>query len=85
MTHLERFWSALYLSEGWYVWYRERSDKPAGRRNYARARAVVLFDRCLNYDIIEECEAYPKGNIDAACICGSWPGGKCLKCERTFI
>lgn len=24
---------------------------------------------------------YPKGNILANCICGSWPGGECLKCS----
>jgi hypothetical protein len=24
---------------------------------------------------------YPNGNVAAACVCGSWPGGDCLKCE----
>lgn len=24
--------------------------------------------------------AYPEGDVVAACVCGSWPGGKCLKC-----
>ncbi len=23
---------------------------------------------------------YPEGNIIANCLCGSWPGGECLKC-----
>jgi len=26
--------------------------------------------------------AYPEGDIVGPCICGSWPGGKCLKCPR---
>jgi hypothetical protein len=24
---------------------------------------------------------YPEGDVLAWCVCGSWPGGKCLKCE----
>lgn len=27
-------------------------------------------------------EAYPVGNVAGACICGSWPGGECLRCPR---
>lgn len=23
---------------------------------------------------------YPEGDVIAACVCGSWPGGKCLRC-----
>lgn len=23
---------------------------------------------------------YPTGDVVGACICGSWPGGRCLKC-----
>lgn len=26
---------------------------------------------------------YPTGQIVGACICGSWPGGECLKCPPT--
>ena len=26
--------------------------------------------------------AHPEGDIVGPCICGSWPGGKCLKCPR---
>jgi hypothetical protein len=29
-----------------------------------------------------EKEPYPEGNVVGPCICGSWPGGKCLKCPR---
>lgn len=25
---------------------------------------------------------YPEGDIVGPCICGSWPGGKCLRCPR---
>lgn len=30
---------------------------------------------------------YPEGVIDSACVCGSWPGGPCLKCKivRPYI
>ena len=24
---------------------------------------------------------YPKGDVAGACVCGSWPGGKCLRCQ----
>jgi len=27
-------------------------------------------------------DAYPIGEVVGACICGSWPGGECLKCPR---
>jgi hypothetical protein len=30
----------------------------------------------------QEPVAYPEGDIVGPCICGSWPGGKCLKCPR---
>lgn len=50
MTHLERLFAALYLSEGWYCWFYE-AQVPRGRRLYARTRAVVLFDRVLNGEI----------------------------------
>lgn len=26
---------------------------------------------------------YPKGMVVGPCICGSWPGGKCLRCKPT--
>jgi hypothetical protein len=25
---------------------------------------------------------YPEGAVVGPCVCGSWPGGKCLKCPR---
>lgn len=50
MTYLERLFIALYLSEGWYVWYSE-GYLPQRRRLHAKTLAVVLFDRVLN----EEC------------------------------
>lgn len=24
---------------------------------------------------------YPEGEVVGPCICGSWPGGKCLRCR----
>ena len=32
---------------------------------------------------VPEPVAYPEGDVVGPCICGSWPGGKCLKCPRT--
>ena len=29
---------------------------------------------------ISEPPAYPDGDVVGPCICGSWPGGKCLRC-----
>lgn len=25
---------------------------------------------------------YPKGEVVGPCVCGSWPGGECLKCQQ---
>lgn len=25
---------------------------------------------------------YPTGIVTGPCICGSWPGGECLRCQR---
>jgi hypothetical protein len=41
-THLTWIFAALYVSEGWYDgWMRTG-------RLHNKARAVVLFDRCIN-------------------------------------
>jgi hypothetical protein len=29
----------------------------------------------------QEHPAYPEGDVVGPCVCGSWPGGKCLRCE----
>jgi hypothetical protein len=31
---------------------------------------------------VQEPVAYPEGDVVGPCVCGSWPGGKCLKCPR---
>lgn len=31
--------------------------------------------------VARERPAYPEGHVDGPCVCGSWPGGPCLKCE----
>lgn len=40
----------------------------------------------LDYEPVQaekqEPVAYPDGYVVGPCICGSWPGGKCLKCPR---
>ena len=27
--------------------------------------------------------AYPAGDVTGPCVCGSWPGGECLRCDVT--
>jgi hypothetical protein len=51
-------------------------------------KAEVLYE-CVacssnNYPPQPEQEpvAYPDGDVVGPCVCGSWPGGKCLKCPR---
>ena len=47
MTHLERLFAALWLSEGWYEgWYCGWELKPS-RRIAWKARGIVLYDRVL--------------------------------------
>lgn len=49
MTHLERIFSALYVSEGWYVWWELRDTLKKGFRPlYYKTRAIVIYDRVLN-------------------------------------
>lgn len=31
---------------------------------------------------VEEVTPYPVGEVVGACVCGSWPGGECLRCPR---
>jgi hypothetical protein len=40
MTHLERLFAALYVSEGWYSPWKLNPERIAWK-----ARAVVVFDR----------------------------------------
>ena len=28
---------------------------------------------------------YPEGEVVSPCVCGSWPGGKCLRCRVVRI
>ena len=47
MTHMERFFAALYVSEGWYDGWLAKPE----RRIHWKARALVLFDRVLCDDL----------------------------------
>jgi hypothetical protein len=58
-----------------------------GLRNYQEKLAAVVAE----YEAYQkehpapasaEPAAYPIGNVSGPCVCGSWPGGECLKCER---
>ena len=45
-----------------------------------RTCEVTGCDGCWKAEQAEQ--EYPTGEVIGACICGSWPGGKCLKCPR---
>ena len=55
MTHLERLFAALYVSDGWYEGW-----ATYGKRLHYKARAVVLFDRVLCGDRVRTNEINPK-------------------------
>ena len=31
-------------------------------------------------ELMKQAPAYLEGDVVGPCVCGSWPGGKCLKC-----
>jgi hypothetical protein len=45
------------------------------------ATASVDIWNCRASQPAPQAPAYPEGDVIGACICGSWPGGKCLKCQ----
>jgi hypothetical protein len=42
MNHLERLLGALYVSEGWYMFWKEHKDVSF------KTRSLILFDRAIN-------------------------------------
>ena len=36
---------------------------------------------CYYQEPLNERPPYPDGEVVGPCVCGSWPGGKCLHCE----
>lgn len=44
--------------------------------------AVNMSQERVDETTKREHEPYPEGDVVGPCICGSWPGGKCLKCKR---
>lgn len=46
MSHFERLFAALYISEVWYSLYTSKMHS-ARDKIYGRARAVVMFDRVI--------------------------------------
>jgi len=47
-----------------------------GKELLAFAALVAAAER-------ERFVAYPSGVVTGPCVCGSWPGGECLRCEVT--
>jgi len=46
----------------------------------AKEKAIAACEAAL--EAKDKPVAYPEGDVVGPCICGSWPGGKCLKCPR---
>ena len=53
-----------------------------GKPEYDEAREAITVIREALAAPVQEPVAYPEGDVVGPCICGSWPGGKCLKCPR---
>jgi hypothetical protein len=47
--------------------------------------AIAALRQAIEQAEKPEPVAYPEGDIVGPCICGSWPGGKCLKCPRIAL
>jgi hypothetical protein len=45
-------------------------------------KAVDALREAIRYMEGQRCNSYPEGDVVGPCVCGSWPGGKCLKCPR---
>jgi hypothetical protein len=56
MTHLERVLSALYVSEGWYVFWKEHGDVSF------KTRSLIAFDRAISCETWQAAAALEKGN-----------------------
>jgi hypothetical protein len=53
-----------------------------GKPEYDEAREAITAINQALASPVQEPVAYPEGDVVGPCICGSWPGGKCLKCPR---
>jgi hypothetical protein len=56
------------------------------RLNHEYCPKEVILQAADELERLQQLEqepvAYPEGDVVGPCICGSWPGGKCLKCPR---
>jgi hypothetical protein len=60
-------------------WTQAEMDYINNRVEIAVRQAIEQAQKPEGY---QEPVAYPEGDVVGPCICGSWPGGKCLKCPR---
>jgi len=54
----------------------QEKELRVGYREMLRAALVAAAER-------ERFVAYPSGVVTGPCVCGSWPGGECLRCDVT--
>lgn len=50
---------------------------------YVETAPVKLDDGravCATCPVLHNLPEYPRGIVDGPCVCGSWPGGECLRC-----
>jgi hypothetical protein len=56
------------------------------RLNHEYCPKEVILQAADELERLQQAEQepvpYPEGDVVGPCICGSWPGGKCLKCPR---
>lgn len=71
-------WAVLKLPQGWtserIAWIVHCIQKAGSKPQTCKPALQVEG---------AEAVAYPEGDVVGPCVCGSWPGGKCLKCPRT--
>lgn len=51
MTHFERLFAALYVSEIWYSWYLDPFHRTPREQLYGRTRGIILFDRVITGEL----------------------------------
>jgi len=50
MTHLERLFAALYVSDVWYSIFTDPTRSPRDKL-YGRTRGIIMFDRVMSGEL----------------------------------
>lgn len=49
--------------------------------NCIRGIRIAIQKAAAPPAVVEERPPYPEGDVSGPCVCGSWPGGPCLRCK----